>query len=97
MFCETVASRPPQDFGQLMAAHWPSCSRRCQAWRRSMVRRSALFSSPISPDAANSGRLASSQVAQLGAEGLVLGGIGEVHDCPTGPRLWPVRPSGPRG
>ena len=36
-FCMTVASRPPHSVGQLMAAHRPSLSVRCQAWRRSIA------------------------------------------------------------
>src|SRR5437588_4893677 len=41
-FCMIVASRPPHSAGQLMAAHRPSLSRRCQARRRSMVDMSAV-------------------------------------------------------
>ena len=34
-FCTGVASRPPHDFGQLIAAQRPSLRRRCQSLRRS--------------------------------------------------------------
>jgi len=37
-FWTGVASRPPQSFGQLIAAQRPSFSRRCQSLRRSWLR-----------------------------------------------------------
>src|SRR3954454_20910898 len=61
-----VASRPPHSLGQLMAAHRPSFSRRCQSRRRSWVRAMPADCGPpgsSSPpqSARNFGRFSSSQ------------------------------------
>ena len=79
-FCIVVASRPPHSRGQLIAAHPPSCSRCCHAWRRAIVR--ARLVGVLVTDLARSrnvGQVLVEPRLQLGAERLVLLRVGEVH------------------
>ena len=89
-FWVTVASRPPHSAGQVMAAHRPVLSVRCQARRRSICamipplpRRRPLGALVLGPLGEELGQVLVEPADQLVPEGLVLGRVGEVHATPA--------------